>query len=117
MNTEDVYDMYERIKSSALDSFTIGYRVVEEKWKVDKGCNDLIKLDIREVSVVNFACNEESRLESIKSKMADGELPTKRELQKLLSDAGLSKRQAERICSKYEPETVKDVFELMAEVS
>lgn len=109
-NTEKGRELYELMKMGALDSFSIGYRVVEEKWNSEKRCNDLIKLDIREVSVVSFACNEESRLQSIKSKIDDGELPTKRELQKVLQDSGLSKRQAERIVNQYDPELKEDAL-------
>lgn len=113
-NTEKGREIYELMKMGALDSFSIGYRVIEEKWNSQKGCNDLLKLDIKEVSVVTFACNEESRLQDIKSKMEDGELPTKRELQDLLRGTGLSKRQAERVASKYEPVKDEDILEEIA---
>lgn len=91
-------------KDGALDSFSIGYITHDEKWNDEKGCNDLIEIDIKEVSWVNFACNEESTLQSIKSHLLDGELPTKRELQTLLREVGLSKSQAEKITDKYDPE-------------
>lgn len=113
-NTEKGRELYELMKMGALDSFSIGYRVIEEKWNTEKGCNDLIKLDIREISIVSFACNEESRLVDIKSKMDDGELPSKRELQDLLRGAGLSKRQSERIVNQYDPETKTDAIEDLA---
>lgn len=90
-------------KDGALDSFSIGYIEVKSKWNQEKQCNDLEELDIKEVSWVNFACNEASTLESIKSKMSEKELPTKRELQNLLRDSGLSKSQAETICNHYDP--------------
>lgn len=102
-------------KDGALDTFSIGYRVIEEKWNHEKQCNDLIELDIKEVSWVNFGCNEESRLVGIKSKLEEGELPTQRELQKFLVENGLSNRQAEKIVNNYSIETkTVDVFELMA---
>lgn len=110
-------DMEILAKEGALDMFSIGYCIPQggEKWNADKGCNDLIEIDIKEISWVNFACNEESRLEDIKSKMQDGELPTKRELQKLLHTSGLSNRQAEKIANNYSPEIKElDVFELMS---
>ena len=114
-NTSKGRDVYELMKSGALDSFSIGYSVEEEEWNEADRCNDLIKITIKEISAVTFACNEESRLVSIKSKMEDGDLPTIRELEKFLVESGLSNRQAKKISSKYQP--TQDIFELMSKVS
>lgn len=104
-------------KDNALDSFSIGYRVVSEKWNSQLGCNDLLKVDILEVSWVNWACNELSLLQDIKSKMDEGDLPTVRELEKFLRDNGFSKKQAERITSKYRPDIeVVDAWAELAKV-
>lgn len=100
---------------NALDSFSIGYREIEAKYNGDTGTNDLYELDIKEVSWVNFACDENSMLESMKSNLDDGEMPTKRELQNFLRKNGLSKSQAEKVANNYTPET-KDIFDLMAKV-
>lgn len=106
-------------KEGTLDSFSIGYRVDMEKWNALDKCNDLIKLDIIETSWVDAPCNEESRLVGIKSKLDDGELPSKRELQKFLCENGLSKRQSEKVTNKYSPDYVEkqNVFEMMSELS
>lgn len=96
-------------KDGALDSFSIGYRVIEEKWNSDKRCNDLIKLDIVEVSWVTFACNEESRLQEIKTHLDEGKLPTKAELREILDSVSwLSKRQIEKITAAYQPGVDED---------
>jgi len=104
-------------KDNALDSFSIGYVEVESEYDSKTGINNLIELDIKEISWVNFPCDENAQLEAIKSNIADGELPTKRELQKLLRNQGLSKSQAERIANHYDPkalaEEVGDIFEQM----
>ena len=116
-NTEKGRELYELMKMGALDSFSIGYSVNEEKWNHEKGCNDLIDIDVKEVSIVTFACNEESRLVGIKSKMQKDEIPTKRELEKFLAEAGLSRKQANIIASRYndkfKAEDV-DIFEQIA---
>lgn len=98
----------------ALDSFSIGYNIVEERWNSEKGCNDLIKLDIKEVSWVNFACNEESRLVDIKGRLAEGELLSKADLRVLLeqTSVGLSKRQIECVTANYNPKNDNDIDEL-----
>ena len=104
-------------KDSALDSFSIGYIEVESEYDSKTGINSLIELDIKEISWVNFPCDENAQLETIKSNIADGTLPTKRELQQLLRNQGLSKSQAEKIANNYEPkgfaEEVGDIFDQM----
>ena len=102
-------------KDGALNMFSIGYMVEDEKWN-QEGYNELHKIHITEVSWVTRACNEESVLLDIKSKMADGELPTKRELEKVLREqCGFSKRQANRIANDYNPtEDIGDTTELEA---
>tara|TARA_R110000851_G_scaffold184897_1_gene334260 strand:- start:443 stop:1090 length:648 start_codon:yes stop_codon:yes gene_type:complete len=101
-------------KDGALDSFSIGYNILEEQWNSDKRCNDLIKLDIKEVSWVNFACNEESRLVDIKGRLAEGELLSKADLRILLeqTSVGLSKRQIEGVTANYNPKIDNDMTEL-----
>ena len=99
-------------KDGALNMFSIGYWVEDEKWN-NEGFNELHKIHVTEVSWVTRACNEESVLLDIKSKMADGELPTKRELEKVLRDeCGFSKRQANSICNNYNPVVEEDMSEV-----
>ena len=102
-------------EGKALDSFSIGYREIESKYNASNGSNDLYELDIKEASWVNFACDENAMLESIKSHMEDGELPSKRELQDFLKKNGLSNSQAKNITNNYNPKT-EDIFDLMAKV-
>lgn len=109
-------------KDNALNSFSIGYVEVKSEYDSKTGINNLIELDIKEISWVNFPCDENAQLEAIKSSIKGGELPTKRELQQLLRGQGLSKSQAEKIANHYDPkgftEEVGDIFEQMvAEVN
>lgn len=104
-------------KDMAISKFSIGYRINKGRWNDELGCYDLLSLDIKEVSWVNFACNDESDLQTIKSRMDDGELPTQRELQDLLRVNGLSKRQAERIVNKYNPIEENETVDAWAELS
>lgn len=110
-NTPRGLEVYELMKEGALDSFSIGYKTVEERWNSERGCNDLLKLDIVEVSVVTFACNEESRLVDIKSRLAEGKLISKADLRLLLEQnpVSLSKRQIEKITADYNPKHEQDL--------
>lgn len=103
-DTEKGREMYTLMKDGHVDSFSIGYKVIQEKWNTSKQCNDLIELDIVEVSAVNFACNEASTLQSIKTHIGEGGTPTKAELREILKSVGwLSKRSIERITAAYTP--------------
>lgn len=100
-------------KANALDSFSIGYQVIEEKWNAENQCNDLIKLRIKEISWVTYACNDQSLLQDIKTSVHDGNLPSKAELREILKSTGwLSKREVERITAVYNPETKSDEIDL-----
>lgn len=118
-STKEGQDIFTLMQEKAIDSFSIGYRVIEEKWNVDKRCNDLIKLDILEVSMVNFACNELSTLQGIQKSLKSGEVLSKADLRHLLqfSQVGLSKRQIENITARYHceknTESVSDLINIL----
>ncbi|CAM0032921.1 head maturation protease [Vibrio phage D164] len=98
-------------KDGALNKFSIGYYVDDEKWNAGGGFNELRKVDITEVSWVTRACNEESVLLDIKSRMDEGKMPTKRELEKMLKESGFSSRQAKKVADCYKPaEESDDLF-------
>lgn len=95
-------EIYALAKDGALDSFSIGYIVKDEEYDRKTGINYLKEIDIKEISWVNFACNEASLLQEVKSNMENDKLPTQRELKKLLQEnCELSARQADKIAGKY----------------
>jgi hypothetical protein len=59
----------------------------------------LLKLDLLENSVVTFAANDRARVEVVKSILDSGSLPTVREFEGLLRDAGFSKAKAAAIAA------------------
>lgn len=97
-------DLYILAQDDAINRFSIGYNVVREKWNNTGGYNELHELKINEISFVNFACNDDSILLGVKSAIDDGKLPTVRQLEKILREGGLSRKQAMTICSKYTPD-------------
>lgn len=85
-------EAYALVKMGALDQFSIGYNTV--KSKMVAGVKELHELDVKEISLVTFACNENSLIQSVKTALDSGEDVTERMIQKALQEAGLSKRQA-----------------------
>lgn len=93
------------LKAGALDGLSIGYREIKSEPHPDKnGVLKLLELDLREISIVTFAANDKARVETVKSLLARGEVPTVRQFEEFLRDAGgFSKSLAAAIASKATP--------------
>lgn len=92
------------LKEGALDGLSIGYRTIASVPKDGKpGVISLTKLDLLENSVVTFAANERARVEVVKAITDAGGMPTVREFEGLLRDAGFSKAKAAAIAAAATP--------------
>ena len=94
------------IREGALDELSIGYREIEtRKDPVQPGVLFLKQLDLREVSIVTFgALGRAAHIDSVKAILEAGELPTVREFEEFLRDAGgFSKSLATAIAAKATP--------------
>lgn len=92
------------LKAGALDGLSIGYRTLKAAPKEGKpGVMSLLQLDLLENSVVTFAANERARVEVVKSILDAGSLPTVREFEALLREAGFSKTKAVAIATAATP--------------
>lgn len=88
------------MKAGAVSGLSIGYYVREDSWDEKERVRTLKKVDLVEVSLVTFPANDEARVDTIKSKLAHGSLPTKPEFEQLLREAGFSKSQAAVIANR-----------------
>lgn len=96
LETQAGKEYHALVKMGAIDQFSIGYITIEEKYDGISGINYLLEVDVKEISIVTFACNESSRIQSVKSALEHGEDLTPRMIQDTLRDVyHLSKRQAE----------------------
>lgn len=98
-------EVYGLVRAEAIDELSIGYREIETKKDAANPKVLLLKtLDLREVSIVTFgALGRAARIDGIKSILEGGELPTVREFEEHLRDAGFSKSLAAAIASKATP--------------
>ncbi len=88
----------------ALDGLSIGYRTIKAVPTAGKtNVTSLLKLDLLEGSIVTFAANERARVEVVKSILDAGHLPTVREFEGLLREAGFSKAKATAIAATATP--------------
>lgn len=93
LDTQAGAEAHALCKMGAIDQFSIGYVTVDSEMTM-KG-NLLKELDVKEISLVTFACNEESTLIDVKSAIEKNELSSNL-LQKAVREAfGLSVKQTD----------------------
>jgi hypothetical protein len=86
------------VRDGAIGGLSIGYRTVREQL-VGK-TRQLIELALYEVSLVTIPMNERAVITGVKSIIEYGQLPTLREFEDFLREAGFSKSQATAIAGK-----------------
>lgn len=82
------------MKTKTITGLSIGYRVKEHSIDADTGVYSLQKLDLVEISVVTNPMNDDARVADVKSMIKSGGLPTLREFEDFLREAGFTKSQA-----------------------
>lgn len=60
-------EVYELIKAGALDSFSIGFMILEDAWDKETGVIDIKKVDLWEYSVVTFPANKLAMVQNVRS--------------------------------------------------
>lgn len=83
--------------ANAITGMSIGFETVTERKK--DGVNELVKLKLWEGSIVTFPANDDARIDTVKSALAGGSLPTLPQFEGFLREAGFSKTQAAAIAS------------------
>lgn len=96
--------VHRAMKRKAVRGLSIGYEVIEKKIDPKRpGVRLLEKLDLWEISPVNFPANRRATVTAVKSILDAGELPTVREFEGLLREAGFSKAKAVAIAAAATP--------------
>ena len=93
--------VHRALKRKSMRGLSIGYETIEKKADPKRpGVTLLEKLDLWEVSVVNFPANRRSNVTSVKSLVEGGTLPSLSQFEEFLREAGFSKTQATAIAGK-----------------
>lgn len=94
-------EMHTLLMKKAVRGLSIGYQTVDSEFTKD-GVRLLKEIDLWEVSLVSLAMNPLAKIEAVKARLSqDGEyVPTEREFENILRDAGCSRRVAARLVSK-----------------
>lgn len=91
---------YELLSRRVVKGLSIGFYTEASSYNDKTGIYTLTKLDLREISIVTFPANELAQVEGVKQLVHDGKLPSVREFEEFLRDAGFSRKQASEIASR-----------------
>lgn len=81
-----------------IDSFSIGFRVIEEHFDQERRANIITRAELREVSLVTFPANPLARISDIKNAKDKADMKS-RIIEALRNGVGLSIKDAERFCA------------------
>lgn len=81
------------MKEGALDGLSIGYRTLVDEVDRETGVRRLLKVDLKEISIVTFPMQASATVQLVKG----DEWPSERELERYLRDGGFSAREAKVI--------------------
>ena len=99
-------EVYELLKESVLDGLSIGFRTVVDEWNTDTRIRIIKEVDLFEVSLVTFPANQEAVITNVKE---NGEfMPSVRDFEGILRDAGFSRKKAQTIISQGYAATLRD---------
>ena len=97
LDTQLGRELYSNIKMGAVEGISIGYFEKETEYDRKSGSLLLKELELIEASIVLLPCNEQSNIETVKTLLADGQTPSKVQLEKSLRELGYSRNQAKSI--------------------
>lgn len=82
------------MQAKAVDGLSIGFNSVVEEWNSETKLLTLKEIDLWEVSIVTFPANADSLVTEVRSMFTDGNVPSIKEIEEVLRDAGFSRSQA-----------------------
>lgn len=91
---------YRGMQSKAITGLSIGYYVRDESFDDKTRIRTLKKLDLVEISVVTAPANDDARIDAVKAIIAQGGLPSLKEFEQILREAGFSKSQSTVIANR-----------------
>ena len=102
-------EVYELMKDGAVTGLSIGYRTRKYDLDAENEVRILKDVELFEVSAVSGPANEEARIAGVKSAKDFANLPTIREANQVLRDAGFSQREANAFISRIKSFGQRDV--------
>lgn len=94
LDVQQAREAHALLKSGAVSGMSIGFMPKKQETDEETGIRKLISVDLWEFSIVTFPMNPRAQVDAVKGRLFGGEMLDERELELVLRDAGLSKRQA-----------------------
>lgn len=94
MDVRQGQEAYSLLKMKAIDGLSIGYIPIEWTDNMEENVRTLTKIDLWETSIVTFPANESAQIEAVRAAVEGGCVPSKRETEMILRDAGFTSAQA-----------------------
>lgn len=88
------------MQSKAITGLSIGYYVREDSFDEKTRIRTLKQLDLVEISIVTNPANDDARIDAVKAMIAGGGLPSIKEFEQILREAGFSKSQSAVIANR-----------------
>lgn len=107
MSTRYGKEAHGLVKDGAIGGLSMGYNAIRHK--MAGKVRQLIEVALHEVSLVTIPMNEKTLITSVKDILAGGDLPSVREFEGLLRDAGFSIAKAKAISAAATPHLQREV--------
>lgn len=91
---------YKGMQTKTITGLSIGYYVRRSSYDEKTGIRTLLELELVEISIVTTPANDDARVETIKSRIARGDLPDVSDFEEFLVGAGFSKSQSAVIANR-----------------
>lgn len=88
------------MQSKAITGLSIGYRVRDDSFNESTRIRTLKNLELVEISIVTNPANDDARIDAVKAMIAHGSLPSIKEFEQILREAGFSKSQSAVIANR-----------------
>jgi hypothetical protein len=88
------------LKAGSISGMSIGYDLIDLEFSSAQDAYLLKEIDLWEVSLVTFPANDQARVDNVKSILGVGDIPSPSKVERVLRDAGFSRKQAKGIMSK-----------------
>lgn len=97
LKTRQGAEAYELLQIGAITGLSIGFITVDQEFNSNSDVRVIKEVDLWEVSLVTFPANDAARIGAVKAALRSGEVPSLKEFERFLRDAGFSRTQAKAI--------------------
>ena len=108
--------VYAAMKHGAMTGMSIGYRPTKYE-ENDHGGLDLIKIELREGSVVTMPAEDDARIDVVKFEEEFSSIESVKDFEYALRDAGLSRKLAKSMVSQFKDVCLRDAGDLQQKIT